>query len=146
MKTSVPHRVRTLVVPAILLAAMGTSSALAADGVIHFVGAIVAAPYEITRPEASRPTPDTIIRGTQGEVVFGRQWVDRPSARLAIRPAGAQAIDLVFVDSIGRRRTADATGSLAIDRDGGRLSVARPPPASGTASGTATALLTVTYD
>ena len=144
MKTSLPRRVRTPVVPAILLAAMGTSRALAADGVIHFVGAIVAAPYEITRPAASTPTPDTVFCGTQGEVVFGRQWVDRPSARLAIRAAGAQAIDLVFIDSVGRRRTVDATGSLAVDRDGGRLSVARPARAAGT--GTALALLTVTYD
>ncbi|SFM63601.1 hypothetical protein [Variovorax sp. OV329] len=140
MKMSVFHRVRTLTVPTFLLAAAGHGQVLAADGTIHFVGAIVAEPYEITHA-AAPPAIGRIHAGTGSDVVFERQWIDRPSARVSIQSLGAQPLAMAFTDSGGRRRGVAPLGEFAVGRDGGSLSLA-PMRAPGPAA----ALLTVAYD
>lgn len=143
MEISVFRRVRTLAVPTLVLGAMTHGHVHAADGTIHFMGAIVAGPYELTHQAAAPPT-GVIRRGPHGEVVFERQWVDRPSARVRVSPLGAHAFDLGFTDSRGRKQSVEALGELAVGRDGGRLSLARR--ASPQASEPAAVLLTVAYD
>ena len=145
MNTSVSRRGRMRSVPTLLLAAMSPASVLAADGTLHFVGAIVASPYELTRAAAPAPRPVSAATKPHAEVVFERQWIDRPSASLAMQGAGAQGVELVFVDSLGRRRHAEGNGTIGIGRDGGRLSL-KPLPSTGRERPATAALLTVSYD
>lgn len=147
METSVFRPRRRPAMPALLLSFLAQAPAFAADGTIRFVGAIVAAPYEISPQRV--PTMPVAPRGratqSTGELVFERQWIDRPSASVAVLPVGAQAFDMAYVDSLGHRQGVEANGSLPIGRDGGRLSLARRPAGQGNHLAAA-ALLTVTYD
>lgn len=140
MNTSVSCRVRTLAVLT-LLSAAGPGPASAADGTIHFVGAIVAAPYafSVLAPPAGTGRLKTDSRS---EVVFERQWIDRPSARVAVLGLDGHPIDLAFTDSRGQLRPVSLSEDLIVGRDGGSLSLGRPAPGRSNAS----ALLTVTYD
>ncbi len=120
----------------------------AGDGTIHFVGAIVAAPYQIAAVSQQQPPQQprmkvTSLRGRQAELVFSREAVDRPSARVKIDTAATQAVSARFMDSQGRAQAVDPAQWHAIGQYGGTLSLLAAAPLAG---GPAAALVTVAYD
>ncbi len=121
----------------------------AGDGVIHFVGAIVAAPYQIAavsqqQPQQPQRMKVASMRGRQAELIFSRETVDRPSARLKIDTAATQPVSARFMDSQGRAQAIDPAQWHAIGRHGGTLSLLAP--AAPLADGPSAALVTVAYD
>ncbi|PIF76449.1 hypothetical protein CLU95_3616 [Variovorax sp. 54] len=116
----------------------------AGDGVIHFVGAIVAAPYEIAPAPPPARMKVASARGRQAELVFVREAVDRPSARVKVETVHTQAVSARFMDSQGRARAIDPAQWHVIGQHGGTLSLrtSAAPPAGGPSA----ALVTVAYD
>ena len=121
----------------------------AGDGTIHFVGAIVAAPYRIAavlQQQAPQPLrmKVTSMRGRQAELVFPREAVDRPSARVKIDTAATQAVSAHFMNSQGQAQAIDPAQWHPIGQHGGTLSLlASAAPLDG---GPSAALVTVAYD
>ena len=144
MNTSVSRRGRLRSVRTLLLAAMSPASVLAAEGTIYLGGATVPSPSELTRPAGPASLPARAGSRADAEVVFERQWIDRPSASMTIQPVGTHPPDFVYVDNLGRRRHVEGSSTIAIGRDGGRLSLAQLPSAG--RDRPAAALLTVRYD
>lgn len=124
----------------------------AGDGTLHFVGAIVAAPYRIAQESRQQQQAQhqplrlkvASMRGRQAELVFSREVVDRPSAQVRVDTPPAQAVSVRFVDSQGRTRAIDPAHWHAIGQHGGTLSLlASAAPVTGDPSA---ALVTVAYD
>ena len=125
----------------------------AGDGTIHFTGAIVAAPYQVALvpPQQQRHPQQQPQRmkvastgGRQAEVVFVRETVDRPSARMKVEMAHTQAVSARFMDGRGRTQAIDPAQWHAIGQQGGTLSLlAWAQPQAG---GPSAALVTVAFD
>ena len=145
------HQVRACATSVFLLAAatVGTSAcAHAADGTIHFTGEIVAAPYSISSAPATPATMAARIgkAGPASEVIFQRQYIDRPSASVRVDALGGQPLELAFTDARGQRHALAPKDARDIGQDGGTLSIR---PKGGTTDGTSrvtAALVTVTYN
>ncbi|MGJ7524174.1 hypothetical protein [Variovorax sp. GB1P17] len=125
---------------------MGAASlgANAADGTIHFTGEIVAAPYEmkvVARPSA---VTHRVVAGHTTEVVFLRQWVDRPSARVRVDALGGLSVATAFTDTKGRQNAFDPAGEQHVGLDGGTLSI--KPQGKPAAGRVASAMVTVSYN
>lgn len=136
------HRLRTRAAPAFLLAAAAVaamSAAHAADGTIYFTGEIVAAPYTVSAAPATMGTR-TGKAGTASELIFQRQYIDRPSANVRIDTRGGQPLELAFVDAQGQHHTLNPKSAHAIGQDGGTLSI------RDAAMRTTAALVTVSYN
>ena len=122
-------------------ACLAPGGAQAADGTIHFVGEIVAAPYELHAAPAERRVRTA---ASTTDLIFLRQWVDRPSATVRVDGLGAQPLAVSFTDARERRHAVDAKSGQAIGQDGGTLSI-RPAGAL-PAGKMAGALVTVSYN
>ncbi|MCR6481031.1 hypothetical protein NU688_33075 [Variovorax sp. ZS18.2.2] len=143
------RRSRMLASLVLLTPCMASVDARAADGTIHFIGAIVAAPYEMRlAAHALAPAP-AVTQRTSGsdlvaEVVFLRQQVDRPSGTVRVDGHGALPLKTSFTDAQGVRHDFGPATSQALGQDGGTLSIAaqsRPSAGRGAA-----ALVTVSYN
>lgn len=144
------HGSRVLAALALLsTTCMAPVGAHATDGTIHFIGEIVAAPYE-TRLAAPMPAVAPAVAHRSGgsgpvtELFFVRQHVDRPSGTVRVESMGALPLRTVFTDARGRLHRFEATQAQAIGLDGGTLSIAaqRMPPAGRVAA----AVVTVSYN
>lgn len=146
------RRTRMCTASVLLLAAAvvtASTTAHAADGTIYFTGEIVAAPYAISA--ASTTTPLTMSTrtgkaGTASEVIFQRQYIDRPSASVRVDALGGQALELAFTDARGRRHAFDPKDARSIGQDGGTLSIRRQDGTTDNASRVTAALVTVIYN
>ncbi|QNK67386.1 hypothetical protein [Variovorax sp. PAMC26660] len=140
------HDLRSRVFATLGFLSMGAASlgANAADGTIHFTGEIVAAPYEMQVVAKAPAVTHRVVAGNTTEVVFLRQWVDRPSARVRVDALGGMSVATAFTDAKGRQNAFDPAGGQHVGLDGGTLSI-KPqgkPPAGRVAS----AMLTVSYN
>lgn len=117
------------------------TSAHAADGVIHFVGAIVAAQYELR--STSKPL-ETTKSGHQTHFTFVRQHIDRPSASVRVETPDQRALSTRFADSHGHTRHIDRKNWHAIGQDGGTLSLEVAPAPEPRAP--LIALVSISYD
>ncbi len=128
---------RNLARPAMLALCLLPPATQAADGTIHFTGAIVGAPYEMR--VAARPTAFVHrVTGDATEIHFLRQRIDAPSASVRVDALGAQPLAIAFVDAQGRTTPLAQRREWSIGQEGGVLSVA--------AQAAAIALVTVRYD
>lgn len=154
--TRLERQVRTrtalvFVLAAVLAPAIAPTTVHAADGTIHFTGEIVAAPYSISSPQASMPATMATRIGKAGattsDVIFQRQYIDRPSASVRVDALGGQPLQLAFIDAQGRRHTFDSKDARAVGQDGGTLSIRRQGGTTGdSASRVTAALVTVIYN
>ncbi len=129
---------RNLAHPALLALCLLPPAAHAADGTIHFTGAIVGAPYEM-RVDAMPATFVHRVAASRGtEIRFLRQRIDPPSASVRVDAIGTQPLEIAFVDAQGRTTALAPRHERSIGQEGGVLSVAAPTAAA--------ALVTVRYD
>ncbi|SCX66807.1 type 1 fimbrial protein [Variovorax sp. EL159] len=140
------HDLRSRVFATLGFLFMGAASlgANAADGTIHFTGEIVAAPYEMRVVAKAPAVTHRVVAASTTEVVFLRQWVDRPSARVRVDALGGLPLATAFTDAKGHRNTFDPAGEQHVGLDGGTLSI-KPqglPPAGRMAG----AMVTVSYN
>ncbi|SFO33810.1 hypothetical protein SAMN05443579_102487 [Variovorax sp. PDC80] len=112
-------------------------AATAADGTIHFTGAIVGAPYEM-RVDARPGALVHRVTGRTMEIRFLRQEIDPPSASVRVDTLGEQPLAIAFIDARGRTTQLAPSSERSIGQDGGVLSMA--------AQAAAVALVTVRYD
>lgn len=150
------HQARTRAATVFVLAAAAVAAAAgvhAADGTIHFTGEIVGAPYEISSKAAPAPAPVVAAARSKtgspaSQVIFQRQYIDRPSASVRVDALAGRPLELSFIDARGRERAFNAKDSRAIGQDGGTLSIRHPDPGSKTAATTraTAALVTVSYN
>lgn len=129
---------RNLARPAVLALCLLPLAAQAADGTIHFTGAIVGAPYEMRVDARPATLAHRVTANGTTEIRFLRQEIDRPSASVRVDALGAQPLAIAFVDAQGRTTALAQRSERAIGQDGGVLSLA--------AQAAATALVTVRYD
>lgn len=139
MKSMQVRALRAVAAPMFFLCTPPFAHAERVDGVIHFTGEIVAAPYEIALADR-RNAQAAKVAAKGGEVVFGRQYADRPSAQIQVDALGKQTLDMEFKDANGRHHAMRGAQARSIGRDGGTLSV-RP-----CAAARCLAMLTVQYD
>jgi len=112
-------------------------AASAADGTIHFTGAIVGAPYEM-RVDARPGTLVHRVTSHATEIRFLRQEIDAPSASVRVDALGEQPLAIAFIDALGRTTPLAPRSERSIGQDGGVLSMA--------AQSGGIALVTVRYD
>lgn len=149
------HHVRTRAATVFVLAAAAvaaTAGVHAADGIIHFTGEIVGAPYEISSKAAPAPAPVVVAAARSktgspaGQVIFQRQYIDRPSASVRVDALAGQPLQLSFIDARGREHAFDAKDSRAIGQDGGTLSIRHPSSKAKATTRATAALVTVSYN
>jgi hypothetical protein len=109
------HDLRSRVLATLGFLLMGAASlgANAADGTIHFTGEIVGAPYEMRVVAKAPAVTHRVVAANTTEVVFLRQWVDRPSARVRVDALGGLPLATAFTDVKGQRSTFDPGGRTA---------------------------------
>ncbi|HEX7866722.1 MAG TPA: hypothetical protein VF555_17330 [Variovorax sp.] len=149
--TRLEHQVRVRTASVFVLAAVlvASTGVHAADGTIHFTGEIVAAPYSISSTPTTPATMATRIRkaGSTSDVIFQRQYIDRPSASVRVDALGGLPLELAFTDARGQRHAFDSKDARAVGQDGGTLSIRRQGSSTGdSASRVTAALVTVIYN
>jgi len=119
------HRIRAIAFPVAIFsgALAAEAEALGGGGTIYFTGQIVAAPYEIAIPPPRPAGFSRIKKQVPTELVFERQFVDRPSANLQVDVVSGHPLHAHFTNSDGTHEIVREGDTFSIGQDGGTLAI-----------------------